>query len=239
MSYNSDLLSELKELYYTQVYYGNSLKNKEELNENVFKSPSKPAASAAAAKNAAQTHKTVAAAATNADARRSHRDAAAGYEVTARRMRMTADHYEFLSDYLINENFASDLNATYAIIENMSDEWLISIFEENLNEVTGLGKVLWRGLKAATKRGMRLDPDSKAAIKSDILAQKSDELKWAIKSDLQRRSPRGTKVSQRALNQQIKNNPEIKKLEDRSDRIHDVRVQMNRRQDSMNRNNNN
>jgi transposase len=198
----------------------------EELYENVFKSPSKPASSAESAREAAKTHKTAAATATNSDDRRRHRNAAAGYEVTARRM--TADHYEFLSDYLINENFAPDLNAAYAIIESMSEEWMISIFEQNLNEVTGLGRVLFRGLKAAAQRGMRIDPDSKAAIKSDILSQRADDLKNYMKYDLQRRSPRGTRVSPTAVKQQARNNPEIKRLEDRSNTIEKVRAQMNR-----------
>jgi hypothetical protein len=114
--FSSDSINLLTEAYYSQVY------------EGAFGSASKPAASADAARAAADKHRRAAETSTSADARRRHRDAAAGYEVTARRM--TADHYEFLSGYLIDENFASDVDSAYAIIDNMSDEWILSIFEE-------------------------------------------------------------------------------------------------------------
>lgn len=119
-------LQELQELYYTQVY-----------SEGAFGSSSMPAASSDAAKEAANKHRIAAERATNPSVAQRHRDAAARYEVTARRMSMTADHYEFLVGYLISENFASDLNSAVQIIENMSEDWIQSIFEENLNEVTG------------------------------------------------------------------------------------------------------
>jgi ribosomal protein L12E/L44/L45/RPP1/RPP2 len=137
----------------------------EELYENVFSSASMPAASAGAAKGAADKHRKAAETATSASLRKGHRDSAARYEVTARRMSMTADHYEFLSDYLINENFASNLNAAHAIIESMSEEWIQSIFEENLNEVTGLGRVAFRLASDALKRGMATTPARKTALK--------------------------------------------------------------------------
>ena len=151
---NQNIAQDLHELYYTQVY-----------SEGAFGSSSMPAASADAAKAAADKHRKAAETATSASDRKRHRDAAARYEVTGRRMSMTADHYEFLSGYLIDENFASDLDSALAIIENMSDEWIQSIFEENLDEVTGLGRVAFRLVSDALKRGMKLTPARKTNLK--------------------------------------------------------------------------
>lgn len=147
-------IQDLQELYYTQVY-----------SEGAFGSSSMPAASSGAAKEAANKHKAAAETATSASARKSHRDAAARYEVTARRMNMTADHYEFLAGYLINEGFVSDLDSAIEIIENMSEDWIQSIFEENLNEVTGLGRVAFRLASDAIKRGMKISPARKTSLK--------------------------------------------------------------------------
>lgn len=149
-----NIAQDLGELYSTQVY-----------SEGAFGSASMPAASASAAKEAANKHRKAAETATNASDRKRHRDSAARYEVTSRRMSMTADHYEFLSGYLIDEKFASDLDSAYAIIENMSDQWIESIFEENLDEVTGLGRVAFRLAKDAAKRGMALTPARKTNLK--------------------------------------------------------------------------
>jgi hypothetical protein len=78
---------------------------------------------------------------------------------------MTADHYEFLAGYLIHENFASDLDSALIIIENMSEDWIESIFEENLNEVTGMGRVVFRLASDALKRGMKTTPARKTNFK--------------------------------------------------------------------------
>lgn len=162
---NQNITQDLKELYYTQVY-----------SEGAFGSSSMPAASADSARQAANTHRTAANAASTPEDRKRHRNAAARYEVTARRMSMTADHYEFLSDYLINENFASDLNAAHAIIESMSEEWIRSIFEENLNEVTGFGRVAFRIVADAIKRGMTSTPAVKTQLKLNQVSRNIRDL---------------------------------------------------------------
>ena len=149
-----NIAQDLQELYYTQVY-----------SEGAFGSSSMPTASSGAAKEAANKHKKAAETATSADDRKRHRDSAARYEVTARRMSMTADHYEFLAGYLIHENFASDLDSALIIIENMSEEWIESIFDENLNEVTGMGRVVFRLASDALKRGMKTTPARKTNFK--------------------------------------------------------------------------
>lgn len=149
--FSSDSINLLTEAYYSQVY------------EGAFGSASKPAASADAARAAADKHRRAAETATSADARRRHRNAAAGYEVTARRM--MADNYEFLLGYLIDENFASDENSAHSIIENMSDEWIESIFEQNLNEVSGMGRVIMRSIADAARRGMKVTPGRKIELK--------------------------------------------------------------------------
>lgn len=149
-----NISQDLQELYYTQVH-----------SEGAFGSSSMPAASADAAKAAADKHRKAAETATSADDRKRHRDSAARYEVTARRMSMTADHYEFLAGYLIHENFASDLDSALIIIENMSENWIESIFEENLNEVTGFGRVAFRLAGDALKRGMKWTPARKTNFK--------------------------------------------------------------------------
>lgn len=195
-------LQELQELYYTQVY-----------SEGAFGSSSMPAASSDAAKEAANKHRRAAETATSPSVAQRHRDAAARYEVTARRMSMTADHYEFLVGYLINENFASDLNSAVQIIENMSEDWIQSIFEENLNEVTGMGRVLFRGFQSALKRGMRVDPETKAYTKAADLEDRLELLKRQI-----HHSNRGVKKS---LPPQ--DNPQVRKLEDRIDKINTIR----------------
>lgn len=151
---NQNNIQQLQELYYTQVY-----------SEGAFGSSSMPAASSDAAKQAANKHRRAAETATSPSVAQRHRDAAARYEVTARRMSMTADHYEFLVGYLISENFTSDLNSAVQIIENMSEDWIQSIFEENLNEVTGMGRVLFRVASDAIKRGMRSTPARKTSLK--------------------------------------------------------------------------
>lgn len=195
-------IQDLQELYYTQVY-----------SEGAFGSSSMPAASSGAAKEAANKHKAAAETATNPSTRKSHRDAAARYEVTARRMNMTADHYEFLAGYLINEGFVSDLDSAIQIIENMSEDWIQSIFEENLNEVRGMGKVLFRGFQAALKRGMRMDPESKAYTKAADLEDRLQLLRGKIHD-----SNRGVKKSVPP-----QDNPQVRKLEDRIDKINTIR----------------
>lgn len=197
-----NIAQDLKELYYTQVY-----------SEGAFGSSSMPAASAGAAKEAANTHRTAASAASTPEDRKRHRDSAARYEVTARRMSMTADHYEFLTGYLIAENFASDLDSAYAIIENMSDEWLLSIFEENLNEVTGLGRVLFKGFSNALRRGMRVDPESKAYAKQANLEDKLEFLRQNYHKAI--RGVKDAKV--------FTDTPEAKNLERRIQTIQNVR----------------
>jgi|694.fasta_scaffold44230_5 hypothetical protein len=199
---NQNIAHDLKELYYTQVY-----------SEGAFGSASMPAASSDAAKGAADKHRKAAETATSASDRRRHRDSAARYEVTARRMSMTADHYEFLTGYLIAENFASDLDSAYAIIENMSDEWMQSIFEQNLNEVRGLGKVLFRGLSNARNRGMRVDPETKSFYKETQLDDTIETLRTRI-----HQSNRGVKGAPIPAN-----NPTIRNLEARRDKINQVR----------------
>lgn len=195
-------IRQLQELYYTQVY-----------SEGAFGSSSMPAASSDAAKEAANKHKKAAETATSPSVARRHRDAAARYEVTARRMSMTADHYEFLVGYLINENFASDLNSAVQIIENMSEDWIQFIFEENLNEVKGMGKVLFRSFNSAVKRGMRMDPESKAYAKQVDLEDRVELLRRQI-----HHSNRGVKKS---ISPQ--DNPQVRKLEDRIDKINTIR----------------
>lgn len=180
-------IQDLQELYYTQVY-----------SEGAFGSSSMPAASAGAAKGAADKHRRASETATSAEDRKRHRDSAARYEVTARRMSMTADHYEFLVGYLISENFTSDLDSALQIIEHMSEDWIQSIFEENLNEVTGLGRVAFRLASDAVKRGMRSTPARKTAIKLGL-----------VKRDLQKLYDTGT----------VK---EIEKAEERARRLNTV-----------------
>ena len=199
---NQNIAQDLKELYYTQVY-----------SEGAFGSSSMPAASAGAAKEAANTHRTAADAASTPEDRKRHRDSAARYEVTARRMSMTADHYEFLVGYLINENYASDLDSALVIIENMSKNWIESIFEENLNEVSGFGKVLFRGLQAAARRGMRVDPETKAYVKQANLEDKLEILKQKYHDTM-----RGVKKAPK-----FNDTPEAQSLNKRIQRIDDVR----------------
>ena len=171
-----NIAQDLQELYYTQVY-----------SEGAFGSSSMPAASSGAAKEAANKHKKAAETATSADDRKRHRDSAARYEVTARRMSMTADHYEFLAGYLIHENFASDLDSALIIIENMSENWIESIFEENLNEVTGLGRVAFRLASDALKRGMKTTPARKTNFKLNQVSRDIKKLQdkvWEHLGDL-------------------------------------------------------
>lgn len=82
------------------------------------------------------------------------------YSQTEELFEMT-DYYEFLLGYLIGENFADDVESAHAIIENMSEEWMNSIFEQNLNEVSGFGRVILRSIADAAKRGMRVTPARK------------------------------------------------------------------------------
>jgi len=82
--------------------------------------------------------------------------------------------YEFLLAYLIHENFADNIESAQVIIENMSDEWIQSIFEQDLNEVAGMGRVILRSISNALSRGMRKAPITKLDNK---LGQLNHEIK--------------------------------------------------------------
>lgn len=181
---NRNIAQDLHELYCTQVY-----------SEGAFGSSSMPAASAGAAKEAANKHRKAAETATSADDRKRHRDSAARYEVTARRMSMTADHYEFLVGYLINESFVSDLDSAVQVIESMSENWIESIFEENLNEVTGMGRVVFRLASDALKRGMKISPARKTSLKLNQVKRDIKKLQdTGTLSDLEKAEERARRL---------------------------------------------
>jgi len=139
------------------------------------------------------------------------RDATDRYEVTARRM--MADHYDFLLGYLVAENFADNIESAAAIIENMSESWFESVFNENLNEVTGLGRVAFRSFRDALKRGMRVDPETKAFTKQSDLENARE-----ILATKYHKSIRGVKNAPIFVN-----TPQATRLDARIDRINAVR----------------
>lgn len=182
--YNQNIVQDLQELYYNQV-----------LSEGAFGSSSMPAASSGAAKEAANKHRKAAETATSANDRKRHRDSAARYEVTARRMSMTADHYEFLVGYLINEGFVSDLDSAVQVIESMSENWIESIFEQNLNEVTGMGRVIFRVASDALKRGMKISPARKTSLKLNQVTRDIKKLQdTGTLSDLEKAEERARRL---------------------------------------------
>jgi hypothetical protein len=105
------------------------------LGEGVFSSKSSGAASADAADQAAETHKTMADAEhTSSSGRKKYRNTAARHKVTARRMRRSEqnegfDIYDTILSHLLDEGYAESVEEAEVIMVNMSEEWRDSIVE--------------------------------------------------------------------------------------------------------------
>lgn len=125
------------------------------------------------------------------------------------------DIFDIILEHLVAEGYADTNENALVIMANMSEEWIESIFQQNLNEVIGMGRVAFKGFKTALKRGMKfgLDPESKAYAKQVDLENRVS----AIRNRLHRAN-RGVKNAP-----QPQDNPEIRKLEGRIDRINSVR----------------
>jgi hypothetical protein len=109
------------------------------LGEGVFSSKSSGAASADAADQAAETHKTVADAEhTSSSGRKKYRNAAARLKVTARRMRRSEQNEEFdiydtILSHLLDEGYAESVEEAEVIMVNMSEDWRDSIVEAKVD----------------------------------------------------------------------------------------------------------
>lgn len=73
----------------------------------------------------------------------------------------------YILEYLVNEGYADTEESALVIMANMSEEWIESIFEQNLNEVAGMGRVIMRSLADAVSRGMTKTPLAKIKLKTD------------------------------------------------------------------------
>ena len=85
-----------------------------------------------------------------------------------RSLMQSTDLFDLVKGYLINEGYADTEESALVIMANMSEEWTQSIIEQqNLNEVTGMGRVIMRSLADAVSRGMTKTPLAKIKLKTD------------------------------------------------------------------------